>query len=121
MKKRTTKRSDSAFSKNLYRLRKAKGLTQTQLAEMAGLTLRAISYYELEANYPPAPALLKLARALNVSMEELITVDRKATRKKPKDDLDPTILKKFRKLDQLPEKDQRAVIRLINSLGKTNK
>ena len=46
----------TAFGPRLLELRKSRGLTQVQLAELAGTTQRAISCYEDDAGYPPAPA-----------------------------------------------------------------
>ena len=65
------KRPDSDFGKRLVALRRARGLTQVQLAEAIGATQRAISYYETEASYPPAPVVVDLARGLGVTTDEL--------------------------------------------------
>src|SRR5262245_27518683 len=60
------------FGKRLVALRKAVGFTQVQLASRIGSSQRAISYYENEAGFPPAPVLAALAKALNVSTDELL-------------------------------------------------
>ena len=108
------KRKGSDFGKRLARLRKARGLTQTQLAEAIGSTLRAISYYENESDYPPAPVIVDLARALKVSWEELMGL--KKTRIEKEDPETRRLWKKFQQLRKLPERDKRAIIRMINSL-----
>ncbi|HZU28087.1 MAG TPA: helix-turn-helix transcriptional regulator [Bryobacteraceae bacterium] len=82
---------ETTFGERLQSIHKARGLTQVQLAEVAGTTQRAISYYETEARLPPAPAVIAVGRALKVSTDEPLGV-------------------------ALPERDQKAVIRLINSL-----
>jgi transcriptional regulator with XRE-family HTH domain len=67
----------------LKRLRGKRGLTQTQLAERAGLTQGYIAKIE-SAKYAPDPALsvvLQLARALEVSVGELVA--EKSTTRKP--------------------------------------
>ena len=56
--------ANSGFGERLIALRRLRNMTQVQLAEAAGTTQRAISYYETTGNYPPAPALIELARAL---------------------------------------------------------
>jgi DNA-binding XRE family transcriptional regulator len=71
--------SQEAFAKRLrstprHFLRQARGLTQVQLAKATGMTQRAISYYEIEAEFPPAPALITLSQALEVSTDELLGV-----------------------------------------------
>ena len=66
------KYTESSFGERLQNFRKARGLTQVQLAETAATTQRAVSYYETEAGVPPAPAIISLAQALNVSTDELL-------------------------------------------------
>ncbi len=103
------------FGPRLSAIRKARGLTQIKLAEKANTTQRAISYYENECGYPPAPAVITLAKALEVSTDELLGVQN-LTIDTFEDPEEKRLWKKFRKLGDLPEKDQRAVLRLINSL-----
>jgi len=94
-----------------------KGLTQTQLAELLGSTQRNISHYETVADYPPTDMLVKLATFFKVSADELLGL--KAPKQPPPRKEDPEtkrLWKRFQQLLTLPEKDQRAVIRLINSL-----
>ena len=49
------------IGKDQAAIRKARGLTQVQLAELAGTTQRAVSYYEAEAGFPPAPLFCRRA------------------------------------------------------------
>ncbi len=110
------KRSEgSGFGKRLTALRQARGLTQVQLAQAAGLTQRAISYYENHPGFPPAPALIALAKALRVATDEILGL--KALKPERHDPEERRLWKKFQQVGDLPEKDQRAVIRLINSLA----
>ena len=62
------------FGDKLKELRKEKGLSQKDLANILGVTQRTISYYE-SSNTPPANAetVAKLAEALNVRLDELAT------------------------------------------------
>src|ERR1700759_567974 len=66
------KYGETSFGERLVAIRKARGLTQVQLAEAAGTTQRAISYYETEAGFPPAPAVIDLAGALRISTDKLL-------------------------------------------------
>ncbi len=108
---------ESGFGERLIELRKARNLTQVELAEATGLTQRAISYYENHHGFPPAPALIALAKALGVSTDELLGV--KATRalREQVNAEERRLWKKFQLVGELPEKDQRAVLRLIHSLA----
>jgi hypothetical protein len=80
------------------------------------MTQRAISYYEIEAEFPPAPALITLAQVLEVSTDELLGIQpaTPAGRERPEEQ---RLWKRFQRMATLPTKDQRAVIRLINSLA----
>lgn len=111
------KHPETDFGQRLVALRRARGLTQVQLAETIGSNQRSISYYENHASYPPASVLLDLAEALDVTTDELL--GRKKTKLPSRaTDLDEQRLwRKFQKVGKLPERDQRAVIRLINSLA----
>ena len=110
------KEPHSAFGKRLFALRKTRGLTQVQLAEALGTTQRVISYYETEAELPPSTAIIPLARVLEVSTDELLGL-RPAQANGNSSVQKQRLWKRFQKMDVLPTKDQRAVIRLINSLA----
>jgi transcriptional regulator with XRE-family HTH domain len=91
------------------------------LAQAAGTTQRAISYYENESGYPPVEAIIRLAEALEVSADELLGIrngNGRSRMTKNGASHDQRLWKKFLQIADLPEKDQRAVIRLINSLAK---
>ena len=110
------KEPHTAFGKRLFALRKTRGLTQVQLAEALGTTQRVISYYETEAELPPSTAIIPLARVLEVSTDELLGL--RPTEPNGNSSVQKQRLwKRFQKMDVLPTKDQRAVIRLINSLA----
>jgi transcriptional regulator with XRE-family HTH domain len=103
------------------RLRKARGMTQIQLAKAAKTTQRAISYYENEAGFPPAPAVIALAGALHVTADELLGIKpqpREASKfeQVTSDPESMRLWKRFQRITLLPERDQRAFIRLIKSL-----
>ena len=74
----------------LKTLRRAAGISQTQLAAAAGLNARMVQYYEQgvkDLNAAKLQTLLKLCNALNCTLSDLITdpdvlelLDRKSTR-----------------------------------------
>jgi len=107
---------ETSFGERLAAIRKARGLTQVQLAEAAGTTQRAVSYYETEAGFPPAPAVVQLAKALQVSTDELLGLKPPKVEGLNGDAETRRLWKRFQQVTSLPEKDQKAVIRLINSL-----
>ena len=108
----------TAFGKRLVALRRARGFTQIQLAKAAETTQRAISYYETEAEFPTAPALIALAQVLRVTTDELLGI--KPAKLDRQDQGEQRLWRRFRRMVSLPQRDQRAVIRLIHSLVASN-
>ncbi len=110
-------RPSSAFGERLAELRAERGITQGQLAEMIGSSQRAISAYETVAEYPPTAVVVELAKVLKVSADELLGLKPPPKTARSKEDPEVRRLwKKFQQVLALPEKDRRAVIRLVNSL-----
>jgi len=60
------------FGPQLAQIRKARGLTQTELGQKLGVSQRVVAYYEQADAQPPGPLLLDLAQALQVSTDELL-------------------------------------------------
>jgi len=123
----TTRRIDSVmprktkpshpFGERLVRLRAERGLTQAELAERLGCTQSSISTYETVTEYPPTAMVVAMAKELKVSTDELLGM---RPQKGPLRDEESTevrrLWKQFQKVLGLPERDRRAVIRLVNSL-----
>ena len=59
------------LGEKIRRVRKRKGLTQEQLAEIINISSRNLSNIELGINFPKAETLEKILDALNISTEEL--------------------------------------------------
>ena len=53
-------------------LRKEKGMTQKQLADMLNITDKAVSKWERDIDWPDTQTIPKLAEILGVSVEELM-------------------------------------------------
>lgn len=61
----------------LQTIRKSSGLSQSQLADLSGVNLRSLQYYEQGAkdlNKAAAETVFALARALGCTMEALLDV-----------------------------------------------
>lgn len=61
------------FGARLKAARKAKGLTQAQIAEMLCIHRTAYNKYELDISEPPIKILIKLTDILEVSADSLLT------------------------------------------------
>lgn len=60
------------FRENIRRFRKARRLTQVQLAQVLGYNYTAIANYESGRNTPSINNLIKLADFFRVSIDELV-------------------------------------------------
>lgn len=61
-----------SFGNNLKLIRKEKGLSQEQMAEMLNVSRQAISKWESENGYPKTDKLLIIAKELGVSLDYLM-------------------------------------------------
>ena len=62
------------FGNLVNQLRKAKGMTQADLAEKMGITDKAVSKWERDLSYPDIASIPHLAEILGVTVDELLTV-----------------------------------------------
>lgn len=109
MKERTLE----GFGERLAEIRESRGLTQAELALAVGVSRRVIAYYEQEDSQPPGAMLVDLAKALRVSSDQLLGL------KPPKEKRSPRtarLLKRLQKIEQLPQTDQRVVLKLVDGL-----
>lgn len=60
------------FNERLKKLREEKGLTQVQLSELTGISARMIQKYESGNARPRLDAAEKIAKALNVTADQLL-------------------------------------------------
>lgn len=68
---------EETFGQRIARLRKEKQMTQVELSSIMHVTDKAVSKWERDVAYPDISALPKLASALGVSIEELMTAKAK--------------------------------------------
>lgn len=114
MKRKPTLRiEESSFGRRLARLRKAKSLTQEELAERVGISRRMVVYYEAQSEHIPAGLLPALARALHVSTDELLGL-KSLKVKDPQESL--RLLRKLKRIGELPPRQRRAVIEYAEAL-----
>ena len=66
------------FGVMVARLRKERGMTQSDLAEKMCVTDKAVSKWERDISYPDIASLPKLAEILGVSVDELMQANNRA-------------------------------------------
>lgn len=105
-----------AVGARIAELRKARGLTQVELAEALGIVQAVVSTYEVGRIRPHPGVLVRLADVLDVSVDEILG---RSARRQPKMH-DHRLWNRFLLLERLPERDQKAVMRMISSLAAAN-
>jgi len=114
--------AETAFYEQLGRRiadrRKVLGITQVQLAETLGIAQQTMAHYEGGKVRFAAALLPVLAKALELSVEELIGTDAKsATRGGPrKRGPAPKIQQQLERLSSLPRAKQRFVSQMLDSM-----
>lgn len=76
-------RASSHLAENVRQLRGARGQTQAQLARLAGVPRATLAHLESGAGNPTLQVLLRVAAALQVTLEELVARPRAACRLYP--------------------------------------
>ena len=64
---------NESIGQRISKLRKAKGMSQENLAEKIGVTSQAVSKWENDASCPDIGLLPQLAKLLGVTVDELLT------------------------------------------------
>jgi len=105
------------FGRSLAALRKARGWTQPQLADMLGISVNTLVYYERKATNPSGEFLGKAAKVFNVTTDELLGHSVKPTRKPgPPSQLEERLMA----VRKLPRNKQKVVLQLLDSFLQTN-
>lgn len=60
------------FSRRFKELRKSKNLTQDKVADIFGVTVRTIQFYEKGERYPDFNGLIRIADYFDVSLDYLV-------------------------------------------------
>lgn len=101
------------FAQRLRELRKQKGLSQTQLGQLADLHYTHIGRFERGASRPSGDTLKRLADALGVTSDYLLDGAHDAAAKARFADRE--LLKQFQEVEQLPDEDKNVVKKLLDA------
>ena len=102
------------FGQRLAAARHAKGLSQTQLAELLNTTQKTIDYYERRALNPTLDFIERAAKALDVSAADLLGAEPTQTPSKPGPV--PQLQKRFEQIKKLPRKEQEFVLKFLDAV-----
>lgn len=103
--------------KHLAELRKAAGLSQTELAEALGVPQSNIAFWEQSEKPPRSDLLHKLADALAVTVAELLNVNGEMSITKRTTSRPPGKVRKvFEEVSKLPRRQQEHIVRVVSAL-----
>jgi transcriptional regulator with XRE-family HTH domain len=105
------------FGRRLVAVRKQKGWSQDELARRSGLARRMVVYYEAQGGDPPAHVIVSLAKALDVSADQLLGL-RHVTTPAPRD---VRLWRRLLKVQDFPDKDRKFVTDLIETIETRSK
>jgi transcriptional regulator with XRE-family HTH domain len=95
----------------ILELRKAKGWSQTELADRVDISYAQIGRYETKGAQPPAEVIKKIAEALDTSVDYLIFGS--STDKASAALHDAEVIRYFKEIETLPGDDKAALLRVI--------
>ena len=105
----------SGLGVRLARLRRARNMTQVELAAAVGVTQSLISFYEKGTTEPSAAVMVQLARVLGVTADELLGL-KPAHHAGTQETGNLRLMRKLQRVQQLPPKDRRNVVQYIDAL-----
>lgn len=97
------------FPTRLIQLRKAADLTQQTLADTASVNVNQIRRYEAGTAQPTLEALIRLAQALHVSLDDLVFAEGE---RGPSDDL----RLRFEAVSHMPEAEKAVIKALLDGM-----
>lgn len=103
-----------AFGKNMARFRKEKGLTQEDLVKRSGVAISQIRRYEADKSSPTLDVVTRLAKALGVSIDELVFD--KASGIAASKIMDRELLEQFEMVSALDDDEREAVKKILEGV-----
>ena len=98
----------------IARLRKDKGMTQTELAEALGVSQPVVSDYENDVIGLDSARIVQLAQILGVSADEILGLE-KAIKATSAGMGNRRLYRQLQSIDKLPKRDQEALLRTIDA------
>jgi transcriptional regulator with XRE-family HTH domain len=105
-----------SFGKRLTECRKAKGLSQKELADLFNTSHTTIGKYERDEMNPSIDAAKKLAKILDTTVGYLLGENDEADLFK-----DPAMLKRFQDISVLPAKEKECILTTVDHFIKASK
>lgn len=103
-----------ALGQRIAERRKAKGITQVQLAEQLGIAQQTRAHYEGGVSRIAVEKLAQAAQTLDTNVEDLLGTQAKRT--SGKRGPQPKIAQQLQQIEALPKAKQRAIAQVLDSM-----
>jgi len=113
-RKKVVQPTEGHFGVRLAALRQKAGLSQRTFAQLVGSSQRMIGYYETRAALPLGHVLASLAKALGLTVDELVGA-KTATKPTRGMRLSPHLARRLALMEKLPMKDKREIFSIIDT------
>jgi transcriptional regulator with XRE-family HTH domain len=101
-----------SFGDRLARLRQAAGLSQRDLAAEVGISQRMVAYYEKETGHPPTHLFPLLAKALHISADQLLGLEREKENGRTRDN---RLWRRFSQVEKLPSPQRKQIVQILDT------
>ena len=95
--------SKMTIAEHIRSARQKKKMSQTELAQVAGVNIKSLSRYELGTSVPPADVLAKIAGTLEVTVDSLVGGSSVEVR-------DKELFSKFREVQDMEDEEYKSMV-----------
>jgi transcriptional regulator with XRE-family HTH domain len=106
--------SNKTIGERLRTIRRERGMTQAELAEVIGTHFTSISQIERGLRGLTIQQLVKLTRALGVSPNEVLLDGKKTSERISR--RRSRLLRRLQRIEELPLSEQRAILKILDGL-----
>jgi len=99
------------FGSKLAALRKAQRLTQPELGELLGISVKTVDYYERRAKNPSIEFVRKVSKALNTSIGDLVGEEEGKKKPGPL----PSLHKQMEQIQKLARPKQQHILSVLEA------
>lgn len=101
-----------SFGERLAQLRRAAGYSQRDLAAEIGISQRMVAYYETQSDYPPTHLFPVLAKALGVSADQLLGIEKLKQGGRARDN---RLWRRFSQVEKLPSPQRKQIVQILDT------
>ena len=111
-------KDNESFGRRMAHLRQAAGYSQRELASGIDISQRMIAYYESKSQHPPTHILPIIAKALGVTADQLLGMEKENKNSKARDN---RLWRRFTQVEKLPPDRRRPVVQFLDAFLKSQR